>query len=288
MKQVRRHDIDYHISEADLHNQNPVEGVIREFRRKLYRVIIRKRVPEALWDYGLIWISETMSITHTSAGGLNGCIPITQVTGETADISEYLDFGFYDEVWYKDNAGTSPYEPGRWLGVSHRTGRLMCYHIMTQKGTVLSRSTVKRVTNLEKSTTTVKDMFNKFDENIRIKLKSIDRGYVGDKPDPKDWADLIEEDEDFREEFERVYNNKDIPEADDHTPEVLDDTYVNMEIALPREEGGPQYAKVTKRLRDANGIPIGTSNDNPIFDTRLYEVEYLDGFRTSLTANAIA
>ena len=288
MKQVRRHDIDYHISEADLHNQNPVEGVIRELRRKWYRVMIRKRVPEALWDYGLIWISETMSITHTSAGGLNGCIPITQVTGETADISEYLDFGFYDEVWYKDNAGTSPYEPGRWLGVSHRTGRLMCYHILTQKGTVLSRSTVQRVTNLEKSTTTVKDMFNKFDENIRIKLKSIDRGYVGDKPDPKDWADLIEEDEDFREEFERVYNNKDIPEADDHTPEVLDDTYVNMEIALPREEGGPQYAKVTKRLRDANGIPIGTSNDNPILDTRLYEVEYLDGFRTSLTANAIA
>ena len=30
MKQIRRHDIDYHISEADLHNQNPVEGVIRE------------------------------------------------------------------------------------------------------------------------------------------------------------------------------------------------------------------------------------------------------------------
>ena len=29
MKQIRRHDIDYHISEADLYNQNPVEGVIR-------------------------------------------------------------------------------------------------------------------------------------------------------------------------------------------------------------------------------------------------------------------
>lgn len=288
MKQIRLHDIDYHVSEANLHNQNPCEGVIRELRRKWYRIMIRKRVPEALWDHGLRWVSETASLTHTSAGGLNGCIPITQVTGETADISEYLDFGFYDEVWFKDNAGLSPSEPGRWLGVSHRTGKLMTYYVLTQTGSIVSRSTVQRVTNLEKTTASVKDTFNKFDESIRIKLKAIDRGYIGDKPDPKDWTDLLEEDEDFREEFDRVFNNLNIPEADDFTPEVLEDTYVNMEIALPRDEGGPQYAKVTKRLRDANGIPIGTANDNPILDTRIYEVEYLDGHRASLTANTIA
>ena len=41
-------------------------------------------------------------------------------------------------------------------------------------------------------------------------------------------------------------------------------------------------------MRDANGIPIGTANDNPILDTRVYEVEYLDGRKTSLAANAIA
>ena len=27
--------------------------------------------------------------------------------GETEEISEYLDFGFYDMVWYKDNGGLS-------------------------------------------------------------------------------------------------------------------------------------------------------------------------------------
>ena len=69
---------------------------------------------------------------------------------------------------------------------------------------------------------------------------------------------------------------------------MLDDTYVNMEIALPRDGDGPEFARVTKRLRDANGLPIGTANDNPILDTRLYEVEYLDGHKSSLTANAIA
>ena len=59
MKQIRRHDINYHISEPDMHNQNPVEGPIRELRRKWYRLMIRNRVPENFWDYGLRWVSET-------------------------------------------------------------------------------------------------------------------------------------------------------------------------------------------------------------------------------------
>ena len=105
MKQIRTHDIDHHVSEADLHNQNPVEGVIRELRRKLYRLMVRKRVPREVWDYGLRWISETSSLTYSSAGSIEGSIPITQVTGETGDISEYLDFGFYDEVCYKNSSG---------------------------------------------------------------------------------------------------------------------------------------------------------------------------------------
>ena len=61
-----------------------------------------------------------------------------------------------------------------------------------------------------------------------------------------------------------------------------------MEVALPRDPEGPEFARVTKRLRDANGIPIGTANDNPLLDTRIYEVEYLDGYKASLSANTIA
>ena len=46
-----------------------------------------------------------------------------------------------------------------------------------------------------------------------------------------------------------------------------------MELALPHgDEATPQYAKVTKRLRDANGIPIGTADDNPILDMRMYDI----------------
>ena len=46
-----------------------------------------------------------------------------------------------------------------------------------------------------------------------------------------------------------------------------------MELTLPHKES-QTWAKVTKRLRDANGLPIGTANENPILDSRVYEVEY--------------
>ena len=164
----------------------------------------------------------------------------------------------------------------------------MCYHILTVCGTVISRSTVQRVTELEKTTASVQSLFDEFDNNIKQRLHTKERGYNGCKPNPDDWADLLEDDPLFSEEFNKIYNNHNIPEADDFTPDAVADTYLNMEIALPRDGEGPEFAKVTKRLRDANGIPIGTANDNPILDSRLYEVEYLDGHTASLTANAIA
>ena len=62
-----------------------------------------------------------------------------------------------------------------------------------------------------------------------------------------------------------------------------------MELAVPRGDNpNSQYAKVTKWLRDANGIPIGTANENPILDSGMYKVEYQDGVKASFVANYIA
>ena len=99
----------------------------------------------------------------------------------------------------------------------------------------------------------------------------------------------MEDDEYFQEEFNLIYQDLDIPEADDtFTPDLMDDAYRNMEVALPRDSEGPEFARVTKRLWDANGLPIGTANDNPILDTRMYEVEYADGHKVSMAENTIA
>ena len=99
---------------------------------------------------------------------------------------------------------------------------------------------------------------------------------------------MMEEDPDFKEEFTRLFSNIDIPEADEYTPDVLEDTYLNMQVALPKDGDSSQFSRLSERLRDTNGFPIGTANDNPLLDSRIYEVEYLDGHKAALSANTIA
>ena len=71
------------------------------------------------------------------------------------------------------------------------------------------------------------------------------------------WEDLAGDDEIFHDEFSRVITNGDVPEADEEfSPEEFD-SYVNMEIALDRHTEGPEFARVTKRLKDKEGRPIG-------------------------------
>ena len=57
---------------------------------------------------------------------------------------------------------------------------------------------------------------------------------------------------------------------------------------MPRYADRPEFARVTKHLKDANGFPICTENNDPILDTRMYEVDYQDGYKASLTTNIIA
>ena len=60
-----------------------------------------------------------MSLTSNSSFSLDGRTLMEQVMGETPNISEYLDFSFYDWVWYKDNAGLGENCIRWWLGIAH-------------------------------------------------------------------------------------------------------------------------------------------------------------------------
>ena len=72
------------------------------------------------------------------------------VTGKTPDISEYLDFDFYNLVWYFPGVHPSISKEnralGRWLGVSHQIGDNMCYWIMPVSGHPIAETTVQHVT----------------------------------------------------------------------------------------------------------------------------------------------
>ena len=106
----------------------------------------------------------------------------------------------------------------------------MTFHVLTQAGQVVSRSSVERVKELDKQTDDMKLKLKTFDNEIKQRLKLRDLGTDGDKPNPEMWADLLDSDPDFQDEFFRVYQNDNIKEVDDQfTPEVADQQYLNME-----------------------------------------------------------
>jgi hypothetical protein len=104
MKTIQKHEIDYHVSEPKREQQNPAEGVIREARKKWPRIMAKNKGPKRLY-FGLKWVCQVMQRTSNTFFPLHERTPIEEVTGETLDISQYLDFGFYEFVWFKENAG---------------------------------------------------------------------------------------------------------------------------------------------------------------------------------------
>ena len=69
-----------------------------------------------------------------------GSPPLKSLTRNTINILEYLDFGFYDPVWYWDTLSREKGEalPGRWLRISHKVGAGMCYWVLNKQVNVIS------------------------------------------------------------------------------------------------------------------------------------------------------
>ena len=64
MHQILKNGINFHVIEPERNNQNPAEGVIREIRRKWFRVMFRKKFPKKFWDYGMRWVCEIQQRTQ--------------------------------------------------------------------------------------------------------------------------------------------------------------------------------------------------------------------------------
>jgi hypothetical protein len=84
----------------------------------------KKKVQKWLWDFRLIYESELLS---RMARGSDRRTGYEEITGQTPDISEWLDFEFYDLVWWLDrpmkpNFTDNTRRLACWLGVSHRVG----------------------------------------------------------------------------------------------------------------------------------------------------------------------
>ena len=294
MQTIRKHNIKYHVSAPYRPNQNPAESAIGQMKMRWYRLMLKRNVPRRVWDHGLIWIYETGNLIVSSSRYANGRPALEIITGEQCDISEYLDFTFWDWVIYHPNAGLGEMKLGKWLGVSHKIGNLMSFWILTENAKVISCTTVQHLTMLEQQMDDWKKRMKNYEDKIEEKLNIIEDPILDLSDVPRyNHLSLEEADEDFRNEFQKVINDSELPETDDadeSSKEAFFDYFVNMELGLSRGDvdGELEHATVKRRAVGEDGEPIGVAHKNPFLDTRKYEVEFRDGSIEIMSANTIA
>jgi hypothetical protein len=98
-----------------------------------------------------------------------------EVTGQTPDISEWLDFKFYDLVWWwhlpsKPNVTDNPQRLAHWLGVSHHVGSDLCYWLVTDTGKLVSNSSVQQVTRDDYLQEDIKKQIDELNKKLKERL----------------------------------------------------------------------------------------------------------------------
>ena len=140
MKEVNRLKIRLKRSKVGQSNQNyAAEREIVKLQKGWWNRMLKRKVPPRLWDYGLVY--ET-NILNRIPRGREQHTGIEIVTGETPDISEWLDFKFYNWVWYYNQKKIEIDGIGRclarWLGVAHRVGSNLYYWLLLKSGKVIA------------------------------------------------------------------------------------------------------------------------------------------------------
>ena len=87
---------------------NRAEGEVRENTRAERRAMKKLACPARLWDYFAELQANIRCHTARDIPTLNGQVPKTVNTGNTANISELVEFGWYQWIYYRDTTTSFP------------------------------------------------------------------------------------------------------------------------------------------------------------------------------------
>ena len=155
----------------------------------------------------------------------------------------------------------------------------MTHKILKANGEVVPRSTVRSLEDTELVCSVHAALRRTFDERIQDKFGR--PAVAADFP----VGDVTPSHEHYEDDEDKL-NVPSPPPEEEPTPEA-GDHYVHADVMLPR---GNTFARgrVIGRKRDHEGNVVSRANDNPVLDTRQYNVEFEDGDVIELTANIIA
>ena len=281
-RRIRKYSIEPKYTEPYSPFQNKAELDIRELKRMIRRYQDKSRSPRRLWNYLANLCANIRSFIAGTHPDLLGRSAFEQVHGWTPDISNYVMHGWYEVVSYLDNDNER--KLACWLGPAEDYGGGDAAFLLPKTARPIVRSTLWSLTPNERA--------DRRDE-IKELLDSIN-GKIGDDRSNEEVLEALGDQQFPMLDIFGDDNDADIDvvdplsraEADDYTPEAFD-KYITAEIVTDR--GGELLRGTVKsRKRDNDGQPIGTSNPNPLLDTREYLVCFEDGTEETYTANLIA
>ena len=117
-------------------------------------------------------------MSRTARGPL-GRTGVVRISGNTMDITEWIDFKMNDLVWFLDTAKRlkNPLTEGgsrrlgRWIGIAHQIGSNLCYWVLPKTGVPMARTTVQHVTELNLQVDEIKEKVNAFESKQGERLK---------------------------------------------------------------------------------------------------------------------
>ena len=305
-KRARKEGIDLTTIEPLRPDENYAEILVRKAKALSGKLMIRKNVPLRLWCYALEYACDLSSLMVPNMYRNKGRSGYEMVFGHTPDISEYVEFQFYDYCWYWDTPQSYPHgrrNLGRWLGIAHRVGQSMVFYVMNINGKVIARSTVSRLEKSDYDVTETKARMTNLDKAIEDGIgdcrntANISSSQLPDLDSMELQSQLsfcFEIDPDQIDDTKaESFSNQHIPYVDDSPSQDIEsaafDKFLGIYVNLPGSDGESNIlGRVKNRKRDHDGRLIGTTNPNPILNTAVYNVETPDGNIHEYTVNIIA
>ena len=281
-----------HVKRTKPHSpwQNPAEASGGYMKRNVSRLMRSTNTPLRLWDYCWQYFAELKSHTATRNIYLDGRTPHEGIFGFTPDISELVRFSWYQWIWYHEPTEKGTVKLGRWLGPSHDIGQGLAYHILTKKGSVVTRSTVAPLSKEEKDMESTDVNMKEFQQSVQNELGNYESPTHNDVNQPNDNDDLYNLLFPLIDNGEIIAENKSLaPDLDDMIiqDKIKDEQMFGLKVQVPTSSNEFLEGVVTSRKRDSNGNVLGKFNNNPILDSRIFTVKIGEDQYHDFAANVI-
>ena len=195
------------------------------------------------------------------ACGTDQCTRYEEVTGQTLDISEWLDFGFYDLVWWlnqltKPDFMDNTKQLAKWLGVSHCVGSDLSYWLITESGKIISKTSVEHVMWDNYLQAEIKAEIDWFNEQIDESLDDANFVVKGEGEFDSMYLEDIDNDghlgihhgDNLATTSDENYDDIHIEERPDNDDEEVIDKYLNVELILNVSTNDECQGHVVKHL----------------------------------------